>query len=122
MIAGDQRDALRALLADATGLEVLDHVPEELLPPVLVLTPAEGYLELADTFGGWLVNLELYVLVELVGNAQAAEDLDATLAKVLGVVDGSLWSLNGMTKPGPFHSAAWLAHGIRLDLSTETTL
>lgn len=119
------RDELAVELA-GVGLEVLTYVPEELPPgPVVILAPAEDYLtqDTDNVFGELTLNLEAFLLVELAGNQQAAEDLDDELRKALGVIlGGSSWSLNGVSRPGPFHTLAWLAHGVRLALSTETTL
>lgn len=103
--------------------EVLDYVPEDLLPPAVVIELGEDFLtQDGGTFGEYRLNLDLYVLVELAGNEQATEDLAGYLAVVLGVLDRSVWSLDGMAKPGPFHSLNWLAHGTRLRISTETQL
>lgn len=123
MIGEAEVDGLTTALGVAGVGEVLDHVPEELVPPVVVVQPGEDYLtQDGGTFGEWRLNLDLYVLVELAGNEQAAEDLDVELRKVLAVLDRSVWSLDGMAKPGPFHTTEWLAHGTRLRISTETQL
>lgn len=123
------RDELRTALEEAltaaeiTEAVVLDHVPEEIAPPALILEPAEDYLSGAETFADeYDLNLELYVLVDLVGNQQAAEDLDQLLGVVLALLRGSRWGIKRMSAPAPFHTTQWLAHGCRLSLSTETTL
>lgn len=117
---GEERNALVDRWRDV-NLEVLDHVPEELVPPCIVLTGDEDYLLEGDDFSeSWLMRLEAFLLVELTGNEQAAEDLDQLLTEALPQL--GLWSLNAMSKPGPFHTTQWLAHGVRLSLSTETTL
>lgn len=114
----------------AEGLNVVDHVPAELAVPeggLIVLVPAEDYLKRADTFADeYELRLEAHVLVDLVDNDAAAEDLDALLIKLIGVLDGEdlagAWDLGTITRPGPLTANDWLAHGTTLPLSTITTI
>lgn len=108
----------------AKGLVCEDHVPEELLPPVAVLDGDEDYLKRGDTYSDdeqWL-NMRLFVLVSLVGNAQAAEDLDTALTQAIAGLLTTSWEQGSMTRPGPFHTTEWLAHGVAINVSTLVNL
>lgn len=117
-------EALVVVLSAATGVDVFDHVPEVLPLPCVVLEPADPYLTKTETFGDdYDVRVSAWVLVELVGNEQANEDLDALLATVLPVVRAAGWDLEGVSRPGPYTIAeTYLAHGTTLTLASTTTL
>lgn len=119
--------AVDQLVADleGTGYPVETAVPHELVAGegLIVLVPGEDYVTPADTFAAeYVVNLEAHLLVDLVDNAAAAEDLDRLIAAVVDAVDGGLWSLGTMRRPGPLTANEWLAHGTTLPLSVITTL
>lgn len=116
-------ELLEAAVA-GTDVTVVDHVPEELPTPCLVLDAAEDYLDRADTFAeaDWWLTLRVYALVDLADNAQATEDLEALLGAALPALAGSDWQLNGIGRPGPFHTTGWLAHGAAITVRNLTTL
>lgn len=103
------------------------HVPEDLITPCQVIQPAPAYLA-ANTEDGvtfadqeYALTVELYLVVELTTNEQAATDLDALLEHVLEALPAP-WGLDSMAQPGPIHTADWLAHGLQLTLSRYITL
>lgn len=122
MIGEERVQLIAALTEQLPEATVYNHVPEEIVAPAVVVTPAEDYLTESDSFapGEYVMALEVHVLVDLVDNEAAAEELDQLLAGVLARI--GLWSLNHTSKPQPVHTSSWLLHGVRLDLSTETTL
>lgn len=117
------REALKSALSAGepeVALKVHAHVPEDLEPPCIALQPADPYLTAEDTFDEdeWDLNVEIYCLVELKSNEQAFDDLDSLLADVITLLPTG-WFIENVTRPQPFHTADWLAHGIRLNVSTR---
>jgi len=111
-------DELAADLA-GTGVDVFTYVPEVLPEACLVLEPDQDYLIDGDTFdrSTFTGRGVLWALVDLLGNEQAATDLDALLTQVLPVIRSSEWSLVAMTKPGPLNNGVWLAYGAALTIT-----
>lgn len=116
-------EAARADLAASlagTGTPAVDYVPEQVEPPVLVVSPAEDYIQVdGTTFAqeDYLVQVDVFLLVSYRSNAQAAADLDAMLTKVLPAIVDAGWHLAGTGAPGPYTAGDWVAHGIRLTVS-----
>lgn len=97
-------------------------VPEDILVPAIVAQAGEPYLDDDETtFGEKALHIDLWLLVELVTNEQASADLDAMLAHVLAYLPGT-WGLDEVGRPGPVSTANWLAHGMRVSVSSYITL
>lgn len=112
-----------AALLEGTGVTAVDHVPEELPSPCVVLDYTEDPLDRADTFDHtWWITLRVYALVDIVANQQATEDLEDLLDAVLPALAGSEWEVDGLTRPGPFRTTQWLAHGTAITVRTTITL
>lgn len=123
--------ALAALLSGITleeggqALETYPYVPEAITPPCLVLEPGDNYVTTEDTtFAGTevLVATDVFLLVDLQDNQAAALELNTLLEAVLDKVLPSAWFVQAISKPQPFHTSEWLAHGVRVTLGTYTTL
>lgn len=117
----------------ATGLNrpeapAFPYVPEDIIPPAIVLQPAEEFLGDIETYGGSRpLSVEAYLVVELAnGNENAAQELDELLGHVLDslpVVAGGEWGLDSMRAPGPIHVGdLWAAHALPVTLSRFITL
>jgi hypothetical protein len=122
---------LAALLSGITleeggqALEAYPYVPEAITPPCLVQEPADTYVSTeGTTFSAqeYLVSVDVFLLLDLQDNEAAAKELDTLLGAVLAAVRPSDWFVQSVSKPQPFHTTEWLAHGVRLTLGTYTTL
>lgn len=107
-----------ALAGHSTGAAVIDHVPEELPTPCVVIDAAEDYLSAGETYAGseWWMSLQVYVLVDLASNAQATQDLEDILAVVLPVLARAAWQPAPIPRPGEFNTTTWLAHGVAINV------
>lgn len=115
------RAALAAQLEAETGVTAHDHVPDSIEPPCLVIAPADGYVSGGQTFGEQLVQLDVWVLVELGGDNEATTD---NLDDLIETVVGSLgeWIQTASGQPGPVETAEWQAHGLNLTVATQINL
>lgn len=126
-LRGQLAGLLDAQLVD-TQAQVVDHVPEELQPPVLVIQPAEPFLTEdpdATYAGEVLATYDVLALVDLgeeQDNEAAANQLDALLTAVLEVVRAGDWWLLSVSQPQPFATTDWVHHGCRATIRTRTTL
>lgn len=120
----DVRAHLAATLAGDSDLLVHDTVPESVGGTCAVIQPAEDWVAPSDTFNTdeYDLTYEVWLLVEHRSNAQAAADLDDLLGKTLGRLLASDWAVDQINRPGPAHTADWLAHGQRLTVSITRTL
>lgn len=116
-------DGLTVALSEL-GVQVLDHVPEELAPPCVVIDAGDDYLTRGETYdeGQWWLTLRVYAFVDLTANAQATEDLEALLAAILPALAGSEWEVDPIGRPEEFHTLTWLAHGTRITVRNLITI
>lgn len=129
MIAG-KRAELVELLAGLAPV-VHDHVPEEAIPPCVIVQPADPFVQLDQdddtTFSepGWWLLFDVVVLVELDDehdNATATAELDALLGTLLARIDVSEgWQLESAGQPGALTTTAWIHHGVRTTVRTRLT-
>lgn len=104
----------------AADLHVLDHVPNQIEPPVVLIEPSENYLSRGETFkrGEWAITCDVYALVPLgQDNDHTTDQLDDMLAALLHALAG-VWGIDAMSKPGPLTAGEWLAYGVALTVST----
>lgn len=123
---------LAALLAGITleeggqALEVFPYVPEAITPPCLVLEPSDNYVSTEGTTTAvdeYLVSMDVFLLVDLQDNEAAANELNTLLEAFLGrVVPSAAWWVQAVSKPQPFHTTEWLAHGVRVTVGTYSNL
>lgn len=110
-------DELRAALED-TPLGVFGTVPEALEPPCVVIQAADPFLTPGDTFAGeWSAHYDLILCLELLSNAQATEDLEDHLPGLLEALAGTEYGVDAVGRPGPVHTAEWVAHAITVSVS-----
>ena len=68
---------------DNAGINVLDYVPERIVPPIVIMNSASPYLT-PNTLGReYLLNLELVCVASTATNKQATEKLDEAIETVL---------------------------------------
>lgn len=116
------KDLAQALTTN--GVTCLDHVPEAINPPLLILQPGENYLtgdEVTLNGSEYALNLEAYLTVELLDNEAAADDLDELLEHLLTQLPPA-WGIDGIDQPGPIQAGDWLAHATRVRISRFLTL
>lgn len=80
----ETKTSLAESLEDA-GWPVKTYVPTNVQPPLVIMVPAEPYIEDADTFGGdtLTVNLDVYVLPKVGANSRESADLDRMLEALI---------------------------------------
>lgn len=68
---------------EAAGLNVLDYVPERIVPPIVIVNSASPYLTPSTLGNEYILSLELVVIAATATNKQATEKLDEAIADVL---------------------------------------
>lgn len=68
---------------DAAGINVLDYVPERIVPPIVIINSASPYLTPSTIGNEYILNLELVVIAATATNKKATEQLDGAIADVL---------------------------------------
>lgn len=109
-----------ARTALATALGALDHVPETIDPPCVVVEPGDPYI----TYDGvenyahdtLLACCSVYVLVPANDNNVMAQQLDTDLIAALNAIedDTDEWSIERVGRPGTFTTTDWQAYGVQL--------
>lgn len=94
-------NARKQVTADlqAVGLTVKDHVPEKVVPPLVLLRAGSPMLEEGDTLAGdeMLFRLGLLLIIKNKPNAEATGDLESMIEKV--VFNLGDWTLDGVGQP-----------------------
>lgn len=118
------RVALAGALEEVLGRTVHPNAPEVIEPPAVVVQAADPYLTPGDTFGGdWSLSLDLYLVVDLLGNEQATDDADDLLEDLLEALEAlEGYGVDRVGRPGPIQTAEWLANAIPVTVSTHITL
>lgn len=122
-----KRAELVELLAGLAPV-VHSHVPEEPIPPCVVIQPADPFVQLdpdGATFGdvGLVADWDAIVLVELDDehdNEAASTALDALLSTLLARIEvAEGWWLESIGQPGGLVTTAWIHHGVRATVRTR---
>lgn len=102
------------------GLEVLDYVPERVIPPIVIITPGSPYL-IPETVGNeYRLALTLTMVAGTATNEQATEDLDALIAQTVTAISYLGYAVLRSVNPSyrlAVNSAEYLAADLSLDLS-----
>tara|TARA_R110000796_G_scaffold114619_2_gene226320 strand:- start:9286 stop:9651 length:366 start_codon:yes stop_codon:yes gene_type:complete len=109
------RDALLV-----TGYEVLDYIPERVIPPVIVIGMRSPYVS-PDTLGnGWLMNLELLAIASNATNDFATERVDEMIQSILQNIP-AYCRIVSVQNPQSMsvNNAEYLGVGILVELSIE---
>lgn len=121
--------ARTALAAALVGDEWETHKspPDDLVPPCLVVQPAENYLQVDDdaaTFGGptlYLVTVEVYAISDLASGEEAIDTLDRMQEFVVASLPSGWW-LESTGQPDVLNNGDWQAYGNRLTVQTQLTI
>lgn len=94
------RKALATAL-EATGYPVKDHVPEQISPPVILVSTGDPFVEDSDTFSKSekKVYLELFLVAESGENVKKIETLETMIEDVIVAVINAGWKFTGASAP-----------------------
>jgi len=109
-----------ALDLQNAGLDVLDYVPERVVPPIVIITSGSPYL-VAETVGReFRLGLNLTLVASTATNEEATEALDELIADTVTAVTSLGYVILKNVNP-PYRLAAnnaeYLASDLNLDLS-----
>ena len=68
---------------DAEGINVLEYVPERIVPPIVIINVAPNYLTPNSLSKEYEMNLELVAVAATATNKQASEKLDELIEAVI---------------------------------------
>jgi hypothetical protein len=74
--------ALKTVLVSA-GLNVLEYVPERIVPPIVIINSASPYLVPSSLKNQYVLNLELVLIAATAVNKKATEMLDELIQDTL---------------------------------------
>jgi hypothetical protein len=109
-----------ALDLQNAGLDVLDYVPERIVPPIVIISSGSPYLS-AETVGReYRLGLNLTLVAATATNEEATEALDELIATTVSAITGFGYViLNGVNTPYRLaaNNAEYLACDLNLDLT-----
>jgi hypothetical protein len=109
-----------ALDLQNAGLDVLDYVPERIVPPIVIISSGSPYLQ-AETVGReYRLGLNLTLVAQTATNEEATEALDELIATTVSAITGFGYViLNGVNTPYRLaaNNAEYLACDLNLDLT-----
>jgi hypothetical protein len=109
-----------ALDLQTAGLDVLDFVPERIIPPIVIISSGSPYL-VAETVGNeYRLGLNLTLVASTATNEEATEALDELIANTVSALSTLGYVILKTVNP-PYRLAAnnaeYLASDLNLDLS-----
>jgi len=102
------------------GLEVLDYVPERIVPPIIVMTAGSPYLAPETVGNTYRLGLTLTLIAMTATNEEATEALDALIADTVSALGDLGYVILKSVNPSfrlAANNAEYLASEINLDLS-----
>jgi hypothetical protein len=111
----DIKAQLATDLATAT-IEVLDYIPERLVPPIVVISSGSPYFEQANFTNDYKINLDLLLVAATAVNEDATEALDNLISDVVQALPSYA---NMQTVQKPYALAANNAEYLATTLSLE---
>lgn len=84
---------------DAAGLNVVDHIPAKVTPPMVIIGTGDPYVVQGDTFSAteFVVRLELFCIAGTAVNSAATKALDGMISKVIFHLGD--WDIEGVSAP-----------------------
>jgi hypothetical protein len=102
------------------GLEVLDYVPERIVPPIVIITAGSPYLVTETVGNEYRLGLNLTLVASTATNEEATEALDELIADTVSAISTLGYVVLKTVNP-PYRLAAnnaeYLASDLNLDLS-----
>jgi hypothetical protein len=109
-----------ALDLQNAGLEVLDYVPERIVPPIVIITAGSPYLAPETVGHEYRLSLTLTMVASTATNEEATEALDALIAQTVSTIAtlgyAVLRTVNHSYRLAA-NNAEYLASDLNLDLS-----
>jgi ribosomal protein S7 len=109
-----------ALDLQNAGLEVLDYVPERIVPPIVIVTAGSTYLAPETVGHEYRLSLTLTMVAATATNEEATEALDALIAQTVSAIAtlgyAVLRQVNASYRLAA-NNAEYLASDLNLDLS-----
>ena len=109
-----------ALDLQTAGLDVLDYVPERIVPPIVIITSGSPYLVGESLSNDYRLALNLTLVAATATNEEATEALDELIAEtVLAISTLGYVILKSVNTPYRLaaNNAEYLASDLNLDLS-----
>lgn len=109
-----------ALDLQNAGLEILDYVPERVVPPIVIMSPGSPYLSIETVGNEYRLGLTLTMVAMTATNEEATEALDGLIAQTVSALSHLgyvvLKSVNPAYRLG-VNNAEYLASDLNIDLS-----
>ena len=109
-----------ALDLQNAGLEILDYVPERIVPPIVIMTAGSPYLT-PETIGKeYRLGLTLTMVASTATNEEATEALDELIANTVSAIAPIGYAVLRQVNPSyrlAANNAEYLASDLNLDLS-----
>ena len=109
-----------ALDLQNAGLEVLDYVPERIVPPIVIITSGSPYLAPETVGHEYTLGLTLTMVASTATNEEATEALDALIAQTVSKIATLGYAVLRTVNPSyrlAANGAEYLASDLNLDLS-----
>lgn len=109
-----------ALDLQNAGLDVLDFVPERIVPPIVIITSGSPYLTVETVGNEYRLGLNVTLVASTATNEEATEALDELIAQTVSAIANLGYVVLKTVNP-PYRLAAnnaeYLASDLNLDLS-----
>lgn len=106
------------------GLRVVDHLPERITPPLVVIGLGDPYVEESDSFDNteFVVRLSLGLIVGASTNAVASRAIDTMIETVLFNLGD--WTIDNVEQPGlrSYHDSLFLTSIIDISNTINITV
>lgn len=102
------------------GLEILDYVPERIVPPIVVITAGSPYLSPETVGNEYRLGLTLTMVASTATNEEATEALDQLIADTVSAIATLGYAVLRQVNPSyrlAANNAEYLASDLNLDLS-----
>jgi hypothetical protein len=109
-----------ALDLQNAGLDVLDYVPERIVPPIVIMSPSSPYLATETVGNEYRLSLNLTMVAMTATNEEATEALDGLIAQTVSAIAPLGYCvLKSVNSPYRMlaNNAEYLASDLNLDLS-----
>lgn len=100
-----------------TGLDVLDYIPERLVPPIVVISNGSPYLEQSNFGPDYKLSLDLLLVAATAVNEDATEALDSLIEALVSALPDYA-GMRGVQKPYALaaNNAEYLATTVNIDI------
>ena len=109
-----------ALDLQNAGLEILDYVPERIVPPIVIITAGSPYLSPETVGNEYRLSLTLTMVASTATNEEATEALDELIANTVSAIATLGYAVLRQVNPSyrlAANNAEYLASDLNLDLS-----